>query len=181
MSEQIKQCPFCGGDMNITVCDDPDSRYWIKCYTCGSTGPVSITKNDAILLWNAAANALEQKDAEIARLVEACDDLEGEYLRMKEQRDEARKVARRLYRDSQLKDGDIIRLCEELATRNEARKVAKHWYKTAQEYKKEFGSLPEDDDDVLIDSAKSKEYYIATYTRTEPQSIRVTATSDDDN
>jgi len=38
-------------------------------------------------------------------------------LQMIQQRDEARAWARKLYRDNQLKDGDIIRLCEELDKR----------------------------------------------------------------
>lgn len=102
----------------------------------------------------------DEANAEIARLVSACDDLEGEYLRMKEhsenlmlrinqleeyrrtwykramesldQRDEARRVARRLYADNQLKDGDIIRLCEELDKRP-ILKIARQIETTEQE------------------------------------------------
>ena len=39
------------------------------------------------------------------------------------ERDEARKVARRLYADNQLKDGDITRMCEELDKVNALRPI----------------------------------------------------------
>ena len=129
MSEKILACPYCGSDS--TKVSDFYGSWCGTCLDCEATGPAALDINDAVLLWNAAANALEQKDAEIARLVEACDDLQGEYLRMKDERDEARRVARA-------------------------------WYQTAQELKKELED--DEEDDVLIDFAKSKEYYIATYT-----------------
>lgn len=82
MVEKILQCPYCGSDS--TKVSDFYGSWCGTCLDCEATGPAALDINDAVLLWNAAANALEQKDAEIARLTEACDDLEGEYLRMKE-------------------------------------------------------------------------------------------------
>ena len=185
--EKIKACPYCGGDGIVSYF----YLSYVRCTSCGAFGPEADTKDDAILLWNAAANALAEKDAEIEELkelqirleeqnrqysmnwqtelrrVEAGDkrqdeleaeidklrkerdavidraakailaldelktlystiDAEIEKLRgnlsaldmianaMQYQRDEARRVARRLYRNNELKDGDIIRLCEEL-------------------------------------------------------------------
>ena len=129
MMEEIKECPYCGSDQVETM--ETWGKRYVNCNDCNATGPTTTgSKNDAVLLWNAASNALAAKDeeieklrkehqdyindvvntntnewakytnnlkAEIARLVAACDDLEGEYLRVKEQRDEARRVARVWY------------------------------------------------------------------------------------
>lgn len=175
MSEKILACPYCGGEV-VNSEWNIGSVGWLECDNCGATGPRANNIPDAILLWNAAANALAKKDeeieklkqwlqnsmdeekkrqdhaierqsklsnelqlerkrvaagdkrqdeleAEIARLTAACDDLQGEYLRMKDERDEARKVARRLYADNQLKDGDITRLCEEIDKVNALRPI----------------------------------------------------------
>lgn len=71
MSEDIEQCPFCGGEgIELRGMDDPLENKWVYCLSCGSEGPQNRDKTDAILLWNAAYNQLEAKDDEIARLSE---------------------------------------------------------------------------------------------------------------
>lgn len=66
MTEQILACPYCGSEeafaRNMT--DD----WHVVCKYCGSKGPDTDYVNDAILLWNAAANQLAAKDAEIEKL-----------------------------------------------------------------------------------------------------------------
>ena len=64
MSVKILACPYCGSD-----CVDVKFFFdvWCgKCINCSAAGPEARDKSDAILLWNAAANALAAKDAEIA-------------------------------------------------------------------------------------------------------------------
>ena len=66
MTEKILACPFCGGDGMVSVF----YLSYVRCTSCGAFGPEADTKDDAILLWNAAANALAEKDAEIEELKE---------------------------------------------------------------------------------------------------------------
>ena len=195
--EEIKECPYCGSDQVETM--ETWGKRYVNCNDCNATGPTTTgSKNDAVLLWNAASNALSKKDAEIARLtealsdteeqrhetvsklslalireaasnnrqdeleaeieklrkehqdyindvvntntnawmkytnnlkaeiarlVEACDDLEGEYMRMKEQRDEARKVARRYYNAANAWMKNWTELINALPAQNEPQSV----------------------------------------------------------
>jgi chromosome segregation ATPase len=72
MSEDIKACPYCGSK-------DTKVSGWLgerfgRCNSCGTTGPDADNESDAILLWNAAANALAAKDREIEQLRNGIDE-----------------------------------------------------------------------------------------------------------
>jgi hypothetical protein len=140
MSEDIKACPYCGSK-------DTKVSGWLggsfgRCNSCGTTGPDADNESDAILLWNAAANQLAAKNAEIAehrnhvakimqrennmmkhneklraeiaRLTVAWRTAETGYTNMRNERDEARRVARRLYATND----ELIRtfVCNPIAT-----------------------------------------------------------------
>lgn len=164
MTEKIGKCPFCGSE-NVGF-----QEVCVVCVDCGAEGPYFGSEEEAVLLWNAAANALEQKDAEIARLVEACDDLEGEYLRMKEQRDEA--LATRDAAVSKLSEmrtmwiGDVKMLQDRngilLNQRDEAREWARRYYNAANAWMKNWTELIN-----------------ALPARNEPQSVRIENTNRD--
>lgn len=56
MSEELKPCPFCGGEGNVIERINPMSKWrWsVDCTTttCGMSGPVEANKADAIAAWN---------------------------------------------------------------------------------------------------------------------------------
>jgi hypothetical protein len=66
MMEEIKACPYCGSDS--TEVSDFYGSWCGACLDCEAIGPTALDINDAVLLWNAAANALAAKDAEIEKL-----------------------------------------------------------------------------------------------------------------
>lgn len=158
MSEKIKQCPYCGSEEGYV--DGFLGRRKVVC-GCGATGPGGKTDADAILLWNAAANALEAKDAEIADAKRRIYDGDMRVVKLEAEITELQDEIKRLNVAWQTSEFGCTNL---RAERDEARKVAKHWYIAAKAWMKNC--------DTLLD---------ALPTRNEPQSIRVTATSDDDN
>lgn len=71
MTEKLKPCPFCGGELeSTTLCIEQEHNedfvqwlsqgrlgpvsndYRVYCYHCGSHGPAWITKEKAIECWN---------------------------------------------------------------------------------------------------------------------------------
>ncbi|MBS6941229.1 MAG: Lar family restriction alleviation protein [Slackia piriformis] len=61
MIEELKPCPFCGGEITLT-CSDGDGAFYIRCSKCGaSTGHVSSRKgvveaeSEAVERWNRRA------------------------------------------------------------------------------------------------------------------------------
>jgi Lar family restriction alleviation protein len=124
MTEQIKACPFCGSEeaFSRNMTDD----WHVVCKYCGSTGPDADRVNDAILLWNAAANALANKDESIAELREKVELYKG---RAEEATREWTEERSRLYN----------RIEQLFAERDEARKVAKVWYNAAGVWKDRHG------------------------------------------
>ena len=71
MTEKILACPYCGGDdLKVAKYTEYGQHIYVTCNDCGSRGPESASQSsdDAILRWNAAANALAAKDAEIDKL-----------------------------------------------------------------------------------------------------------------
>lgn len=77
--ERIKACPFCGEEkwVRMNAFGSGSDTYCFCSCICGGMGPTSNKKGDAVLLWNAAANQIEK---------------------LKRERDEARRWARKLYR-----------------------------------------------------------------------------------
>ncbi len=54
MSEELKPCPFCGGN-NIRVWMNI-SRYWVSCENCFVSTACTLTEEKAIRYWNRRAN-----------------------------------------------------------------------------------------------------------------------------
>lgn len=84
MSEQLKPCPFCGGEGNLISHEDPrvtNYGYEVDCGDCGARGPLtdcawngdtSAAKSGAVLAWNMRAPspivaALEAERDAVAR------------------------------------------------------------------------------------------------------------------
>lgn len=54
---ELKRCPFCGGEAVSVVDDETESLFGIKCFSCG--GAIDAEKEDldeAIEAWNRRAN-----------------------------------------------------------------------------------------------------------------------------
>lgn len=74
MTEQLKHCPFCGGEASIV--EGSDSGVFAGCSNCCSCTEFFKTKNEALKAWNARPIENE-KDVEIARLRDALDTIVG--------------------------------------------------------------------------------------------------------
>lgn len=70
---EIKPCPYCHDAENFHLASPIGQLCYVVCKTCGACGPTSRSKADAILLHNAAADALEAAKAEISRLTHMLD------------------------------------------------------------------------------------------------------------
>ena len=127
MTEKIKPCPYCGYEQADKLTES-GKEYFVYCQ-CGARGSTARCGDDAILLWNAASNALEavkaerdtlldERNIEAARAAEMFNQREKlqEQLRINSEnaeiqsfkllaeRDEARTIARRLWREKQTVD-----------------------------------------------------------------------------
>lgn len=51
MTEELKACPFCGGDAT----DISGSRSWVACKSCGAEMPIFQTKEEGAAAWNTRA------------------------------------------------------------------------------------------------------------------------------
>lgn len=206
MKAFILPCPFqCVTLKAVSVETENGKEYYVEC-DCGARGPIAYSSDDAVDMWNAAANALAKKNAEIEKLkqwLKNCIDeekkraddateiqhkLNAEIARLtaaladtEEQRHEAvSKLSLALIREVESNkrqdelEAEIEQLRKERHTmcidyerveqeRDEARKVARHWYKAAHAWMKTWSEL--------IDALPA---------RNEPQSIRVTETTDSD-
>ena len=184
MSEQIGKCPYCGSD-NVSI-TSTWGKYFGKCNGCGACGPEAQNYTDAVLLWNAAANALrkveDERDAlraaleqteeerhetvsklSLALIREAAgdkrqDELEAEIERMREHN---KNLFLRIDLLNEYKEIWYKSAMESLTERDEARRVARHWYNAANAWMKNWTELIN-----------------ALPARNEPQSVRVTETSD---
>jgi len=89
MSEQIKECPYC----ESKNCEVDDMSYGLdyygECNDCGARGPLAKSKTDAVQLWNAAANQIEQLRNQIDDLLISAGALIDERHRLYKERDEA--------------------------------------------------------------------------------------------
>ena len=76
MSEELKPCPFCGGEAEIFEYKNkrfvPSIQYRGGCFECGQTVCLENTREDAIKAWNTRAN--EEQIANYERLIERKDD-----------------------------------------------------------------------------------------------------------
>lgn len=67
MSEKILACPYqCITNKVVSVETENGKEYYVEC-DCGARGPIAYSSDDAIEMWNAAANALAKKDEEIEK------------------------------------------------------------------------------------------------------------------
>lgn len=79
MSEELKPCPFCGADPDISVQEDDteDTYYVVACTNCNMAHSSSDDENVAIRNWNdrpiedAQAARIAELEAERDRLLEA--------------------------------------------------------------------------------------------------------------
>jgi Lar family restriction alleviation protein len=55
MSEELKPCPFCGGDAQVTYFWQSYS-HMIVCEDCGNKTPPQHTKDEAVAAWNRRAS-----------------------------------------------------------------------------------------------------------------------------
>ena len=65
--KQIKPCPFCGSE-KVNVGTHGNNLY-VCCYGCNSCGPYGISREEAILLWNAAPR---KEDVEMKKSCANC-------------------------------------------------------------------------------------------------------------
>lgn len=56
----MKNCPFCGDDVDESNINELEAfgalTYYVCCDRCGSSGPVTPVKEDAVELWNRRYN-----------------------------------------------------------------------------------------------------------------------------
>ena len=54
MSEELKPCPFCGGESRLMAqhFTDDSHIFWIGCRRCGMEGPHMHDDESAIVAWN---------------------------------------------------------------------------------------------------------------------------------
>ena len=58
MNEELKPCPFCGGEAaikHVTQLWEPRDSYWAACERCRMSGKHHNTEAEAISAWNARA------------------------------------------------------------------------------------------------------------------------------
>jgi hypothetical protein len=48
-TEQLRLCPFCNGNPTI---EKNEMLFWGECESCGSRGPIGMTKDEARIFWN---------------------------------------------------------------------------------------------------------------------------------
>ena len=53
MSEELKPCPFCGGEAELTGFGAPE--YWVWCPNCKASADMHTGMENAIAAWNARA------------------------------------------------------------------------------------------------------------------------------
>ena len=78
MDEELKPCPFCGGELKVSEDKGRDydtPRYYITCIDCGVTSTSSMFKDELINKWNQRAEP-ENKPLTWDELKK----LEGEYV-----------------------------------------------------------------------------------------------------
>lgn len=51
---KLKACPFCSAEDGLKIFTQGQSRYFVRCQNCWASGPMSLTKKDAITSWNEA-------------------------------------------------------------------------------------------------------------------------------
>ena len=65
MSDDLKPCPFCGGEAEL--CGMVGTRY-IRCTSCGCDGPIfQDTKKEAVESWNTRSDRIEELEAKLAK------------------------------------------------------------------------------------------------------------------
>lgn len=78
ISDELKPCPFCGGDARL---DSGFDSYWIECKHCGATAEGDKTHDTAIASWNKRAPVASSiSDDELEKLaLKLCDEHRDEY------------------------------------------------------------------------------------------------------
>lgn len=70
MSEELKPCPFCGGQAEF----NDTSSTWVRCESCGAAIECQVEKKDAAQLWNSRSDATLEKLREALEKIIAADD-----------------------------------------------------------------------------------------------------------
>ena len=199
MMEEIKECPYCGSNQVETM--ETWGKRYVNCNDCNATGPTTTgSKNDAVLLWNAAANALAAKDAEIADKKRIIEDM---FVTSVNVQAENRKLATALSVEKRRVEAGNKRQDELEAEIEELRKEIKSWLELSQaQLNEKYLTLDQRDEartwarrlyaankelitalahNASVTSAQWHDYKeIATITRNELQSVRVAETSEID-
>lgn len=61
--EELKPCPFCGGEARIN--QYLDSLFWVRCFECGAEIQAFSTEEEAAKLWNTRANECDNDYCEV--------------------------------------------------------------------------------------------------------------------
>jgi Lar family restriction alleviation protein len=70
-AEELKPCPFCGGEGKIEYDYYDSPLYWVQCVNCSSVTNTFLTEAEAITAWNT------RTDTERDELREVCKELLG--------------------------------------------------------------------------------------------------------
>ena len=50
-SKELSACPFCGSKSDVKSCGNY-AETWVRCFSCGATGPSLTDANKAWAAWN---------------------------------------------------------------------------------------------------------------------------------
>jgi regulator of replication initiation timing len=191
MSEDIKACPYCGSK-------DTKVSGWLggsfgRCNSCGTTGPDADNESDAILLWNAAANQLAAKNAEIAEHRNHVAKIMQRENNMMKHNEKLRAEIEQLRNDLRIRDDGrtaiSIGYIEAIKERDEARRVARRLYDERNAMSLGLDTIKRHVEKSIHDGVPITRLSILgickaglenlSYTRNEPPTSRVDATESD--
>lgn len=76
MSEELKPCPFCGGEASIACGSVMSLSRWIECEVCQAEGPLEESNESAIGAWNRRVESTEKEQlAFIRQVIEICEEV----------------------------------------------------------------------------------------------------------
>ena len=96
MTETIGYCTYCTEPKQLAVVHNPGDTF-VRCLSCGARGPKAKDMNDAVLLWNASSDALEEAKRIAALRLTDCETIATEAERYKAERDTLLKQRSELY------------------------------------------------------------------------------------
>ena len=54
--DKLKQCPFCGGEAELLIVPDKQTRWIVRCRKCFTNNGVFVSNYDAVEAWNRRVN-----------------------------------------------------------------------------------------------------------------------------